>query len=691
VANSVFIAAAAPDSGKSAVALGLYDHVLRRSPRVGVFRPVVRAGGEPDPLIHLLRSRGGADIPYEECVGVTYDEVHANPERALADIVPRFRALSAQCDAVVVVGTDYSDVGSATELIFNARIATNLGSPVVFVLNGQGKSVDGVRTAVELARSTLAEEHAQLLHVVVNRADPGQVDAIRERLTGSSVPVDVVPETESLSAPTVAQLAAAAEARLINGDAALLGRDAKDIVVAAMTLPHVLDHLSEGCVVITPGDRSDVLLGMLMAHRAETYPPLAGIVLTGGFEPDQQVQRLVEGRASRLPLLLTDLDTFETAARLSTTRGRIAAESDTKIDAALDLVSEHVRLSAIVDSTLGHAARIVTPIVFEYDLIDRARRERRHVVLPEGSEPRILQAAETVLRRGIADLTLLGEELAIRALAGDLGVDISTAKILNPQDEQVREEFAAEYATLRKHKGMTVDAARDIVVDVSYFGTMMVHLGMADGMVSGAVHTTAHTIRPSFEIIKTKPGVGIVSSVFFMALEDRVLVYGDCAVNPNPNAEQLADIAISSAETAAQFGVEPRVAMLSYSTGTSGSGAEVEKVRQATEIARERRPDLSIEGPIQYDAAVDASVAKTKLPDSAVAGRATVFIFPDLNTGNNTYKAVQRSAGAVAIGPVLQGLNKPVNDLSRGALVEDIVNTVAITAIQAQGAEGASA
>jgi phosphate acetyltransferase len=255
---------------------------------------------------------------------------------------------------------------------------------------------------------------------------------------------------------------------------------------------------------------------------------------------------------------------------------------------------------------------------------------------------------------------------------------------VSPFDADLVETFAVAYAEARAHKGMTVERAREIVTDISYFGTMMVHLGLADGMVSGAVNTTAHTIRPALEFVKTRPGVSTVSSVFLMCLADRVLVYGDCAVIPEPTTEQLADIAISSAETAQQFGIEPRVAMLSYSTGTSGSGADVEKVRAATALVAQRSPDLLLEGPIQYDAAVDSEVARTKLPDSLVAGRATVFIFPDLNTGNNTYKAVQRSAHAVAIGPVLQGLRKPVNDLSRGALISDIVNTVAITAVQAQ-------
>jgi phosphate acetyltransferase len=305
-------------------------------------------------------------------------------------------------------------------------------------------------------------------------------------------------------------------------------------------------------------------------------------------------------------------------------------------------------------------------------------------VLPEGGDDRILRAASIVLERGIARLTLLGDEQAVRGRAASLGLDLAPAAVLGPTDPELRERFGAEYAELRKAKGVTVESALDTVTDVSYFGTMMVHTGLADGMVSGAAHTTAHTIRPAFEIIKTKPGVSVVSSVFLMALSDRVLVYGDCAVIPAPTDTQLADIAISSAATAAQFGIEPRVAMLSYSTGDSGSGADVEKVRAATALVHERAPELLVEGPLQYDAAADAVVAAAKMPGSPVAGRATVFIFPDLNTGNNTYKAVQRSSGAVAIGPVLQGLNKPVNDLSRGALVDDIVNTIAITAIQAQ-------
>jgi phosphate acetyltransferase len=429
-----------------------------------------------------------------------------------------------------------------------------------------------------------------------------------------------------------------------------------------------------------------MLLGVLAAHRSEAFPSLAGVMLSGGLIPDPQVWRLVQSMSPRLPIISSPHDTFTTATLVADAQGGIHADSARKIQIALDLVERHVDTDALLDEIAIESAGALTPLMFQFELVARARTQRRHVVLPEGEEPRVLRAAETVLRRGIADLTLLGPEAAVRAAAAEAGVDVTDATVVDPVSSPLRETFAREYADLRAHKGINFDAAFDIVADVSYFGTMMVHRGLADGMVSGSVHTTAHTIRPSFEIIKTRPGVSVVSSVFFMCLADRVLVYGDCAVNPNPDSDDLADIAISSADTAAQFGVQPRVAMLSYSTGTSGAGEDVERVRRATELVRERRPDLSVEGPIQYDAAVDFGVARTKLPGSEVAGRATVFVFPDLNTGNNTYKAVQRSAGALAIGPVLQGLNKPVNDLSRGALVEDIVNTIAITAIQAQGA-----
>ncbi|QOD44533.1 phosphate acetyltransferase [Clavibacter zhangzhiyongii] len=703
MARSIYITSAEGHSGKSTVALGVLDTLTHQIQRVGVFRPIARSIVERDYVLEALLSHDGVDLDYDECVGVTYDDVHADPEAALSRIVERYKAVEAKCDAVVIVGSDYTDVGSPTELSFNARIAANLGAPVLLVLTGRrtdesgGRSPDEMRQIADLAIPELVTAHAGLLGVVVNRADPDALEAITAAIPAAvpaslqarstHVPVWAIPEDAFLVAPTVAELLAAVDGELVKGDPALLSREALGVVVSAMSMENVLARLTEGAIVVIPGDRSEVLLGVLTAHASETFPTVAGIVLNGGFALSPTIETLVSGLDQTLPIISTELGTYETAKRITQTRGRLSPESSRKMDTALAAFEQHVDTSRLLELLDVSRSEVVTPLMFEYGLIERARKAGKRIVLPEGTDDRVLRAAGTILSRGIADVTILGEEIEVRSRAIGLGIDIGRATVLSPFDAVLRERFAEEYVRLRAHKGMVLDIARETVTDVSYFGTMMVQLGLADGMVSGAAHTTAHTIRPGFEIIKTTAGVSVVSSVFLMALADRVLVYGDCAVNPDPTADQLADIAISSAATAAQFGIEPRIAMLSYSTGESGAGADVEKVRQATARVRELRPDLAVEGPIQYDAAADAAVAATKMPGSAVAGRATVFIFPDLNTGNNTYKAVQRSAGAVAIGPVLQGLRKPINDLSRGALVQDIVNTVAITAIQAEGIE----
>jgi len=586
---------------------------------------------------------------------------------------------------ILVVGSDYTDVASGTELSFNAKIAANLGSPVVLVVHGRERTPEQILAAAESAIAELRANHAHTVAVIANRVDHDAAEAIRNTFKKlSEVVTAAIPESPLLSAPTFRALAEAAEARLVLGTQSWMDREAMGVIVAAMSLPHVLDRLVADAAVIAPSDRTDLIPGLMLAHQSGTFPPLAGILLTGGYQLPDSIRRLAEGVQQDLPIALTDLGTFTTAERLMRVRGPITKDSSRKIETAHRAFAEQVDQAALLAAIDVSASDVRTPLMFEYQLMERARADRQRIVLPESEDDRILEAAAILLRRGVADLILLGEETKVRARASALGLDLDEATIVSPLETELVEKFAAAYAKAGAHKGMTLERARDIVTDISYFGTMMVHLGLADGMVSGAVNTTAHTIRPALEFVKTKPGVSTVSSVFLMCLADRVLVYGDCAVIPEPTTEQLADIAMSSADTAQQFGIDPRVAMLSYSTGTSGSGAEVEKVRAATALVAQRAPHLQLEGPIQYDAAVDPEVARTKLPNSAVAGRATVFIFPDLNTGNNTYKAVQRSAHAIAIGPVLQGLRKPVNDLSRGALVSDIVNTVAITAVQAQ-------
>src|SRR3954452_10350104 len=676
----VYVAGCEPATGKSAVALGVQQLLTRRVERLGVFRPVV-ADPQHDPLIDLLRPLGAADAPYEASRGVGYGEVRADEAKALEEIVARHRALAARCGGGLVTGADFA--GTASDLAFNARVALNLGLPALLVASGHERTPEQIETAISVGLTTWRRWGPDVVAVVANRVRGFELDAVAAH--GADPPVFALPEVDLLMAPTVGQVASACHGEVIAGDAELLGREALQLIVAAMTLPNLMGRITDGAVLITPGDRAEVLLAAMFAHASTQLPSPAGVVLTGGLRPPALIVDALGSFGGIVPVVCTEHDTYETVALASAREGAITRAAPRKITKALALFETHVDGDELLDRIDVARSEVVTPLMFEYTLLDRARAANRHVVLPEGTDERVLRAADILLRRRVCELTLLGPEAEVRGAASRLGLDLYGAHILDPGDPELVERFAQEYAARRAHKGVTVDAARDVVSDVSYFGTLMVALGMVDGMVSGATHTTADTIRPAFELVKTRPGVSIVSSVFLMCLADRVLVYGDCAVNPNPNAEQLADIAISSAATAARFGVEPRIAMLSYSTGSSGSGAEVERVREATGIVRAREPELSVEGPIQYDAAVDAGVARTKLPDSEVAGRATVFIFPDLNTGNNTYKAVQRSANAIAIGPVLQGLNKPVNDLSRGATVHDIVNTVAITAIQATG------
>ena len=686
--RSVYVASPEGQTGKSAVALGLVDALTREVGSVGIFRPLTTVGtsGKTDLVVDLLVNQPGINQTYDEALGITYEAARDDADEALHQIVERFGQLTDRFEVIVVVGSDYADVASGTELSFNAKIAANLGSPVVLVVHGRGRTPEQIRNAAESAVAELQANHARTVAVIANRVEAADAGAIRTELGGlEGVVGAAIEENPLLSAPTFRALVEAADAELVLGSDAWMDRESLGLIVAAMSLPNVLARLEPDVTVIAPSDRTDLIPGLMLAHQSGTFPTLAGILLTGGYELPETVRRLSEGVQQDLPIALTDLGTFDTAERLLRVRGPMAATSVNKIESARRIFAEQVDQAALLAAIDVSASEVRTPLMFEYQLMERARADRKHIVLPESQDDRILEAAAILLRRGVADLTLLGEETKVRARASALGLDVDQAKVLSPFDPELRERFAATYASARAHKGMTIEKARDVITDISYFGTMMVHLGLADGMVSGAVNTTAHTIRPALEFVKTRPGVDTVSSVFLMCLADRVLIYGDCAVIPEPTTDQLADIAVSSAETAAQFGIEPRVAMLSYSTGTSGSGAEVEKVRAATALVAERAPNLALEGPIQYDAAIDPGVARTKLPDSAVAGRATVFIFPDLNTGNNTYKAVQRSAHAVAIGPVLQGLKKPVNDLSRGALVEDIVNTVAITAVQAQG------
>jgi len=696
MSKNLYIAASEAEAGKSLVVLGLMSYISRHVTKVGFFRPFVQSAEAWDDHIRLIHTRFRLDFEYEEMFGMCNEEINnlikeGDDDSIQTIILNKYKKLERKCDFVLIEGSDFRGHMSSYEFDFNIRVANNVGSPVVAVITGKNKNVAEVVDSAQVMKEMLSREKCQQLGTIVNRANKRDVTSIKTLLEKNNDDGElnfVIPELDVLQQVSIRQLHERLDAELVYGDDDHLNFLINNIKIAAMGLGNVLKYIDEGDLIVTPADRIDILAALSLTLLSSNFQKISGLVLTGNIQMNEEYILLLKG-LQKLPIniLKVKCDTFTTAMRIHTIRPELMPENEQRISQALGHFEDYVDSKQLTEKVTIVRSGVVTPLMFEYELFERARASRKHIVLPEGTEERILKAADILLRRNVVDITLIGNEEEIKKKASELRLKIDKAGIIDPYDNDLTREYASTYYKLRKHKGITKETAFDLMHDVSYLGTMMVYKGHADGMVSGATHTTQHTIRPAFEFIKTKPGVSIVSSSFLMCMKDRVLVYADCAVNPNPNSEQLADIAISSAETAIKFGIEPRIALLSYSTGDSGKGTDVEKVRKATEIVRQRRPDLKTEGPIQYDAAIDMSVARTKMPNSEVAGRATIFIFPDLNTGNNTYKAVQRSANAIAIGPVLQGLNKPVNDLSRGCLVKDIVNTVVITAIQAQDEE----
>jgi phosphate acetyltransferase len=687
VAENLYITAMEPGSGKSIVALGLMETLSGRAQEAGFFRPIVPSADERDPHVELIRRRYGLRASYEDMHALTAREAHgliaAGRHAELEErVFEAYKRLEPRFEVIVCEGTDFTGIVPALDFELNATLAKQLGAPVLVVI--RGSSVPGIASAVRVAKAELARKSCTLFGVIVNRVPADLMADMRAHsvIYDPGEPLYVLAENPELGRPTVAQVAKDLDAEVRVGGDGRLQRIVHEVRVAAMGVEHFIDDLVDGTLVLVSADRADILLASLALSWSGAAPALAGLVLTGGDGPRPKIRALLDD--APFAVLHVPAATFPAANAVHEIQATIGVEDEPKIATAIGVFEAGVDPRELAQRIALPRPATKTPMMFQYELLERAKARRRHIVLPEGEDERVLRAADILLRRDVIDLTILGPPGEVRARAAAAGLNLDGARLVDPLESELRGEFAALYHELRKHKGMTPELALDAVAEGSYFGTLMVHTGAAHGMVSGAAHTTADTIRPAFEVIKAMPDVSVVSSVFFMCLADRVLVYGDCAVNPQPDARQLSDIAISSAETAAQFGLEVRIAMLSYSTGQSGRGQQVDVVREATQLVRERRPDLKVEGPIQYDAAVDAHVAQLKLPESEVAGQATVFIFPDLDTGNVAYKAVQRSAGALAIGPVLQGLRKPINDLSRGCLVADIVNTVAITAIQAQ-------
>lgn len=698
--NNLYITATEERSGKSVIVLGIMQILKKELHRVAFFRPIISDSAEDkeDHDISLILKYFNLDQEYDSSYGCTlrtaYELINAERDDDLHDLIlKKYKRLEEDYDFILIEGTDFRGQDTTFETEINGDIAANLGASVILISSGRKKSAEEMIRQVQVSIDSHKEKGLVLAACIINRAPEGVstklLKDVRDRYhPGEDLPFYVIPENAALANPTVGDVN-----RWLNGSvmygAAGMNAVVGEYLVAAMRVENFLEYVTPGCLVITPGDRHDIILASLAARSSTSYPEVSGIVLTGGLVPSDNVRRLIEGWSGNpVPILCVKGHTYLVIQQLYELYGHIEPDDVQRISTALGSFAKHVTTQELREHIITSRPARITPKMFEYSLMDRAAENRQRIVLPEGNCERILKAADILLRRGVAELTILGREEQVRGLSAANGLDLTWVEVIDPQKSPMLEEFVDTYIELRKHRGVIEDIARDRMSDTTYFGTMMVYKGFADGMVSGALNTTAHTVRPAFEFIKAKAGFTIVSSVFLMCLRDRILVYGDCAVNTNPDAGQLAEIALSSAETARTFGIEPRVAMLSYSTGTSGKGEDVDRIAEATEIAqkliKDRNLDIMLEGPLQYDAAIDPEVAQTKMPGSKVAGRATVFIFPDLNTGNNTYKAVQRSANAVAIGPILQGLNKPVNDLSRGCTVDDIVNTVAITAVQAQ-------
>ncbi|OIR13316.1 phosphate acetyltransferase [mine drainage metagenome] len=693
--KAIYIASTSPFSGKSVIALGLINMLVGKTKKIGYFKPVVNESPEKAKDTHLetIASHFGISDNYNDMYAFTRDEIlnlrsEGNDALIIDKIISKYKKLEETHDFIVVEGTDFMGEGITFEFDANVVIAKNLGIPAILVINGEDNSVSDTASKLLSTYQSFNDKDIQVLAIVANKVDEKEVESLQQ-IFNKRLPKDVmgvvIPFNKDLGNPTMQEIFEALHGNLLFGET-LLSNQVDHSIVGAMQLRNCLTRLKENTLIVTPGDRADIIVATLQANLSKNYPKVSGMVLTGGLDPEEPIMKLIEGLQTVVPIIQVETGTFETVSNVSNIQSRIYPNNKQKIDLAIHTFEKYIDTKNIEDKIITFHPEGITPRMFQYQLSKRAKSQKKHIVLPEGNDDRIITAASMLIKKGIVDLTILGVKDDIKAAVKrlNLNFDLDQVQIINPAESDKYEDYAETLFELRKDKNVNKEMAYDMMTDVSYFGTMMVYKGDADGMVSGAAHTTQHTIRPALQFVRTKPGVSTVSSVFFMCLPDRVSVFGDCAVNPNPTSEQLADIAISSAESSLMFGIEPKIAMLSYSSGTSGEGEDVEKVRRATEIIRQRRPDLKVEGPIQYDAAVDPTVGKQKLPNSQVAGQASVLIFPDLNTGNNTYKAVQRETGTLAIGPMLQGLNKPVNDLSRGCTVDDIYNTVMITAIQAQ-------
>ncbi|MFB9996742.1 MULTISPECIES: phosphate acetyltransferase [Providencia] len=700
--------------GLTSVSLGVVRSMEQKGVQLSVFKPIAqpRVSGNKDQTTEVLRSHSSITTIVEPLTMEYVESLLTSSKKdvLMEEIVARYHEHTKNAEVILIEGLVPTRKHSFAQSL-NYEIAKTLGAEIVFVTAPGNSSIQQMQERLELVRNEFGgQRNESIIGVIVNKVNAPVDDQGRTRpdlseifddstkasianidtnaLNGLNLPVlAAIPWNFDLIATRAIDMAKHLNAEVIN-EGEINTRRVKSVTFCARSIPHMLEHFRPGSLLVTSADRPDVLVSASLA--AMNGVEIGAILLTGGYHIDAPIHKLCEQAfETGLPVFMVKSNTWQTSLNLQSFSLEVPADDHERIEKIQNYVARHIS-SDWIESLVADSERPnrLSPPAFRYQLTELARKAGKRIVLPEGDEPRTVKAASICAERGIATCVLLGNPEDIRRVAESQGVELGAGiEIVDPI--KVREEYVARLVELRKSKGMTEVVAREQLEDNVVLGTLMLEKGEVDGLVSGAVHTTANTIRPPLQLIKTAPGSSLVSSVFFMLLPEQVFVYGDCAINPDPTAEQLSEIAIQSADSAKAFGIEPRVAMISYSTGNSGAGSDVEKVREATRLAQEKRPDLMIDGPLQYDAAVMADVAKSKAPNSPVAGKATVFIFPDLNTGNTTYKAVQRSADLVSIGPMLQGMRKPVNDLSRGALVDDIVYTVALTAIQAAQNENA--
>lgn len=691
--KSIYILSTEADSGKFIISLGLMSMLLNQKHKTAYFKPIISQNktGYTDSDIQAVLGHFQLPYKYDDCSAITSADGCAqmgteNSGEMLDLIISRFKSLEADNDFIIVQGTDYLTTLNTFEPDINLEIAKNLGSSVILVLNGEGKLIPDIAGQAEAVLCRLKEKDIPVLAIVVNKMAPSLArvtkDVLEKKFARGPL-IDVIPEIRALKSPTLEEVCKKIKGSILSGKQHLLN-PAAHILIGATLACQLLKQLKENTVIVTPCCRSELIIAVLLAHQSRLYPPVSGLILTEGSKVEKQLMELI--KASELPVITSGATTFDIAGELNAVHSRITITNPAKIVSAINTFNKFADRIQLKKRIRAIGSYGMTPHMFQYQLIQQAKNFKAKIVLPEAEDQRILKAAAQITSLRLAQIILLGNKEKIAAILqkSNIKLDLNRLEIIDPGTDSEFTDYANSLFKLRKDDGLTLESAKTLMQDRSYFGTMMVYQGRADAMVSGAVYTTRQTIKPALQFIKVREGKRLISSIFFMCLPDRVLIFGDCAVNPDPTAEQLAEIAISSAETALHFGIEPKIAMISYSSGTSGTGIDVEKVRQATQIVKSKRPDLKIEGPIQYDAAVNPVTGKAKLPGSEVAGHATVLIFPDLNTGNAIYKAVQQETGAMAIGPILQDLKKPVNDLSRGGTVDDIFNTLLVTSIQCQ-------